>query len=132
MALRALLSGALAVGVGVLAGCETESAGKAEITVNPPSATVSRGQSVEFVASGWHDYTWELTNGDWGVLSRLTGDRTIYTSLYSPDSDATNGSSGRAIQILKAKGVGRMQTTTTNEPVSTATVPLREVIITHI
>jgi len=114
-------------------GCETERTSEAEITVNPPAATVSRGQSVEFVASGWHGYRWSLSQPEWGVLSHTTGDRTVYTSIYKPSGD-TNASGGRALQILTCQGIARTNVSVadTNTVITSSSAPKVEVIITHI
>jgi hypothetical protein len=72
----------LAVG----SGCEVESASQVEILLTPSHASVRKGDSVQFTASGWHEYNWSLTQPDWGVLSHRVGDTTVYTATV-----ATNG-----------------------------------------
>ena len=72
------LTGLLVVVVCVLlAGCEAEPADKAQITITPASATLAYGESVEFTATGWRDYTWSLQDASLGTLSRTKGDSTV-------------------------------------------------------
>ncbi|MFC1452901.1 hypothetical protein ACFLSJ_06105 [Verrucomicrobiota bacterium] len=66
-----------------LCGCETESTAEGP-RVSPGSVTIARGQSVQFSASGGFNYMWRLANWDWGTLSSLQGDTTVYTSIYEP------------------------------------------------
>jgi hypothetical protein len=62
-------------------GCDTDSANES-VTVSPSSAILSRGQSVEFTASGGYDYTWSLSPDDGsGNLNTLKGSTVIYTCL---------------------------------------------------
>ena len=63
-----------------LAGCETESTSQAAIALEPQSATVQNGQSIELRASGWSDYHWTLSSAGIGYLNTPTGDTVIYTS----------------------------------------------------
>jgi hypothetical protein len=74
--------------VGIV-GCETESSSQADIRITPNTASLTRGASQEFVASGWQDYTWSLSDNDAGVLSNTTGDRTTYTAVASLGSNQT-------------------------------------------
>jgi hypothetical protein len=127
--LTAVLGACAALAIGVLmAGCETEPASEADIIVSPPSATVAYGGSVEFVASGWHAYTWSLEHPTWGVLSRNEGNSTVYTSIAKADSLESN-----AVQVLHCKGVARSSVigsgTNTQETVTAA--PQTDVFITH-
>ena len=71
-------------------GCEVSSAGsasEAEIQINPNHAVVHYGESVEFTASGWSEYTWSLGTPGLGVLSHTAGDTTVYTAVVA----TTNG-----------------------------------------
>jgi hypothetical protein len=83
--------GAVAV---LLGGCETETPSEAYITVTPREAIISKGESIEFVASGWHAYVWQLSDTSLGYLSAPVGERTIYTSRVA----------GSATQILTVSG----------------------------
>jgi hypothetical protein len=74
-------------------GCETQSA-STQISVDPSTATIHQGESIEFTASGGFNYTWSLSNHTLGTLSNTTGPSTTYTSLY--DSSASN----TAVQVL--------------------------------
>ncbi len=67
-------------------GCETEPSSQISIAVTPNTAELKLGESQEFIASGWEDYTWSLAKTNIGVLSTKTGDRTVYTAVT--DSNA--------------------------------------------
>jgi len=73
----------------VLTGCETEPSDQAEVRITPASVTMRTGQSQEFTASGWQDYTWSLSDPSLGVLSTTKGDRTVYTATSALSSDGT-------------------------------------------
>ena len=69
-----------------LTGCDLDSpdsATQADIVITPNHVNIGLHQSVEFVASGWYDYTWDLANNTWGTLSHRTGKSTVYTSVAS-------------------------------------------------
>jgi len=68
------------------AGCETESSDQISISISPNNATVKKGESREFTASGWQDYTWSLSDPKIGVLSATKGDSTTYTAVKGPAS----------------------------------------------
>ena len=84
----------LAVVAAVFTACETEPA-STRVEVTPSSATIREGQSIEFTAHRGYEYTWDLENEGWGVLSTRTGSRTVYTSYYTPASNTTD-----AVQLL--------------------------------
>jgi len=91
---RTCCASLFAVTLGLIwVGCEVDSA-TSKVTIDPPSAAVSVGQSVTFTASGGYDYTWHLSQPTWGTLSTTTGDTTTYTSLYDP------GPSNSPVQVL--------------------------------
>ncbi|MCK5850022.1 MAG: hypothetical protein KAH23_03835 [Kiritimatiellae bacterium] len=106
-----------AVGLAVFAclaftGCETESA-DSKITITPESATIQKGESIEFTASGGVKYTWSLEDDNqgtatYGHLSTRTGNKTVYTSIVNPDSDTV-------VRILTVKstieGMGETNST---------------------
>lgn len=76
-----------------LTGCEIESASENNVAITPVSTTILEGQSVEFTASGGYEYTWSFEDSSkeyWGTLSTRTGNKTTYTSMYSPASNATD------------------------------------------
>jgi len=83
----------LAICVRFICGCEVDSATE-ELKVTPESARVKRGQSVEFHVTGGYHYRWSLEQESWGMLSSRTGDTTVYTSLYSPDTNEV------AVQVI--------------------------------
>ncbi len=66
------------------AGCETESSDQISISISPNHTKLRRGESREFTASGWQDYTWSLSNREIGVLSNNKGESTTYTVFRSP------------------------------------------------
>jgi hypothetical protein len=76
-------------------GCETDSAHD-RLRLSPESAVLSKGQSQEFVVSGGYTYTWSLASPEHGRLSARTGDRTVYTSTYTP---ATNAVTQRVMTV---------------------------------
>jgi len=84
--------------LGVMAGCETESA-SARITISPSESSLRKDQSVTLTASGGYDYEWSLATEDWGTLSRRRGDSTTYTSLYEP------GSNNVEVQVITVTSV---------------------------
>ena len=108
-----------------LIGCETESSSQASITISPNSVTLGIGGSQEFVASGWTDYTWSLSDTSAGVLSTTTGDTTTYTAVAGL-------SSSNAVQVLTCTGgttttstgtgTNTTTTTTTTGPSATALI----------
>jgi hypothetical protein len=69
--------------------CETESAAT-RVEITPASAAIRQGQSVEFTAHRGYEYTWDLAHEEWGLLSTRTGNRTVYTSYYTPASNLTD------------------------------------------
>jgi len=70
----------------LIVGCETESSDQISISITPNNATLRKGESREFIASGWRDYTWALSDPSIGVLSVTKGDRTTYTAVKGPAS----------------------------------------------
>ena len=78
-----------------LVGCESEPS-NSNVTISPDSALISKGDSVEFTASGGYDYTWSMdTSAPYGVLSTRTGNKTVYTAIDEPDS----GSEVRTLKV---------------------------------
>lgn len=69
-----------------LAGCETQSA-SAPVKIEPSTATITEGESVEFTASGGYEYTWSIENPTWGILSSTRGSTITYRSLISTVSN---------------------------------------------
>ncbi len=100
-----------------LVGCETESSSQAAITITPSSVTLGVGASQEFVASGWTDYTWSLSNNSAGTLSTKTGDSTIYTAV----------STSNITQVLTCSG-GTVTTSGTDGTNGTTTVQAQALI----
>lgn len=76
----------------LITGCETEPVGTTQVKVSPESVTISEGQAIEFTARDGFEYQWSLTAGkeQWGTLSTRQGARTVYTSMYTPPSAATD------------------------------------------
>jgi len=104
------LFGILLAAVAVaLAGCETESSDQIAISISPNNVTMEKGESREFTASGWRDYTWSLSDTSIGILSTTKGDSTIYTAV----SEAPSNSS--LTQVLSVT-VNIASGTSTNSP----------------
>ena len=79
--LTALAAISAAAFFGILAGCETESADKAEISLSPSAATLrASNPSVSLTASGGWNYNWSLSDTGIGSLSRHTGSSVVYTA----------------------------------------------------
>lgn len=109
-------------------GCETESSEQIYITVAPNHVTLLEGESYEFQAAGWVDYTWELSNPSIGVLSNNKGDRTVYTALKSPVSEDETLTQVLIVSVNMAASGGSSGTNTVpglNENVSA------QALITH-
>ncbi|MFO7534461.1 MAG: hypothetical protein R6X19_02035 [Kiritimatiellia bacterium] len=60
-------------------GCETESSADLQLTLEPRSATLRKGQSAVFTVSGGYQYRWNLINETIGRLNTRTGNQVIYT-----------------------------------------------------
>jgi hypothetical protein len=79
-------------------GCESEKAvavRDVQIEISPADVTLTRGESVEFQASGWDGYTWSLRYEDIGTLSHKNGRTTRYTN--------TGGSSTNQVLTVQAR-----------------------------
>ena len=113
-----LLAVVLSLGV---TGCETQSA-STRVTVEPSAATISKGQSITFTASGGYDYEWTLSNHSYGTLSTTSGDTVTYTSIYDP------GDSNTVVQVLTVNSFIEDSSTSNSSPEEWTT----EVFITHI
>jgi hypothetical protein len=119
-----IVSSCLALGVCLcLSGCEAQSA-NASISVEPSSAVLRMGESVEFTASGGYDYRWSLDDTTIGTLSNTTGPTTTYTSLVSPAEGTTLPQVLHCTSFIEGASGG-----TTN---NTATETSVEVYINHI
>ena len=106
-----------------LSGCETEPSEQAALTITPNNVSIRLGESQEFTAAGWQDYTWEIVGNDnqtRGVLSTRKGPSTVYTAVSE-----TNG-----IVVLRVSANLRTQGTT-NGSTDTTRVSA-EALITHI
>lgn len=110
----------------LLAGCETESSSQASIRITPNTARLGIGESQEFVATGWTDYSWELGDESAGVLSTKTGDTTTYTAVTALASSNTT-------QVLTCRGGSTATTTTStsNGTTSAANTLHAEALIVH-
>lgn len=92
--MKLFCTGSFALVLGLIwIGCEVDPVAS-KVTIDPPSATISAGQSITFTASGGYDYRWSLSNHTLGTLSTTTGDTTTYTSLFDSSSSNT------AVQVL--------------------------------
>jgi len=92
-------------------GCEVESVDD-RIVITPQSARIYKWHSIKFTAHGGFEYTWSLEEPDWGIIENRTGDRTIYTSIYNPPSNAVETAKD-IIQVLRvtSRVPGRQATT---------------------
>ena len=120
-----LLSIALMLPLLSLIGCETESSSQASITITPNSVTLGIGGSQEFVAAGWTDYRWSLSDTSAGVLSTTTGDTTTYTAvaaLSSTNSVQVLTCTGGTTTTSTGTGTNTTSTTTTTGPTATALI----------
>ena len=99
----------------VFSGCETESSEQIALSITPNTVTLRAGQSQEFVASGFEDYTWSLSDADIGVLSTRKGNSTIYTALRS----ATNHTQTLTVTVnVPESGTGSVMSPGTTNRVS--------------
>lgn len=112
-----------------LGGCETESSDQIAISISPSYTTMAKGESREFTAYGWQDYTWSLSDTSIGVLSATKGDSTVYTAIKGPTT--TNEPSLSQILVLTvnitADGIG---SATNTVPGSTGNLSAQS-LITH-
>jgi len=64
-----------------LCGCDTEPSSQIALHITPNNARIRVGQSQEFIATGFTDYTWGISDPAIGVLSTTAGNSTIYTAV---------------------------------------------------
>lgn len=111
----------------ILSGCETEPSEQAALTITPNNVSIRLGESQEFTATGWQDYTWEIVGSEnqkrekRGVLSSRKGPSTVYTAVAGTNE----------IVVLRVSANLHNQSTTTMEPGSTSRVSA-EALITHL
>jgi hypothetical protein len=124
LALTAILSGII-----LSTGCETESSTENNVRISPNTATLAKGESQEFTASGGYEYRWSLENGgivdEWGTLSVADGPSTVYTS----SKDSSTAGTFRIIRVTSTipgssgyTGTGSNATTTADSYAMTAEV----------
>lgn len=104
-------------------GCETEPVGQSDLSISPNSVGIRKDQSVEFTASGGYEYTWDLDEESWGILSTRTGNKTTYISRYDP------GTNNVAVQVLTVTSTIEGRDGTTNSSSDNATA---EAYIEHL
>jgi hypothetical protein len=119
-----LLSPGLIAALLLLAGCETERSEQVAVGITPNNVNIKNGESREFTASGWQDYTWSLSNERIGVLSTRKGNATVYTAVAAKTND---------IQVLTVT-VNVLRGSSTNAPLGILSgEPIRaEALITHL
>lgn len=85
----------------LMAGCETESADSADVTISPTYAQLSHGQSVTLTAHGWDNFSW---SADHGQLSASKGKSVVFTAVGISGSNtctvtatALSGSSSNSV-----------------------------------
>jgi len=111
-----LLIGALSLG---FLGCEAQTANK-QISIEPSSATMHKGESVTFTASGGFVYTWSLSNGSIGTLSNPTGASITYTATASPSDEGTSNTLSQVLTCTSSIA-GEGSSTTNASPGAWAT-----------
>ena len=94
---------AMAAGLILAAGCETESASDNDVRISPRTAALRVNQTQEFRASGGYEYTWSLSDNSIGLLTTTKGAVTVYINRSNPGFDAT----GPAIQTLTVTSTPR-------------------------
>jgi hypothetical protein len=91
------------VAAGIIAGCDSEPAGS-PITISPPSATIHKGESITFTASGGYEYEWSVDTPEYGTLSVTRGASTVYTSIYDPTPEGTTNTTDVSVtQTLRVR-----------------------------
>jgi hypothetical protein len=84
-------------------GCEVESTDQASVTIIPRFATIKKGQSITFTASGWSDYRWSLSEQGLGILDREVGSSVTYTAVQDSSNiqalTVTGGSTNRGTAV---------------------------------
>ncbi len=118
-----------AVMMSLVAGCETESSSQISISISPNHATLKKGESREFTASGWSDYTWSLSDSKIGVLSNHKGDTTTYTAVVSPSG--TNDNATQMQVLTLSVNVPAETTATGTNQIATTRLVSAEALITH-
>ena len=100
-------------------GCE--SADSYTIDVSPSYSDVSSvNQSVRLTASGWSDYTWNLSNTDIGYLTSTHGESVTYVAKEIPTSTSTNSTTATyTLQTITVTAKGAISTTTTSDGTNT-------------
>ena len=111
-----------------MSGCEVDSATET-ILITPSAVNVSKGQSVQFTASGGYEYTWSLGSSGtastvMGTLSSTRGPTVTYTSLYTPTT------SNAVTETLTVSSIISGDATSTNT--SSAMQGSAAAIITHL
>lgn len=64
-----------------MSGCDEVVPAAEGPKISPPTARISKGQSLTFTASDGFEYSWSIANQTWGILSSIEGPSTTYTSL---------------------------------------------------
>ncbi len=106
----------------VLAGCDTDPVAS-DIWITPPSATIKKGESIEFTAHGGYEYLWSISDTSMGILSTTRGASTVYTSIYETSASNT------AVQVLTVTSyiAGDSSSTNTSPVQWTAAVNINHV-----
>ena len=104
-----------------MVGCETESSDQIAISVTPSSVSLRKGESQTFTASGWNNYSWEISDTDAGTLSTKRGNSTTYTAV-------TSLSSSNSVQVLTVSAEVSASGTSNGAP----TTVTAEALITHL
>lgn len=113
-----------------LCGCEIGSADES-VTINPDSATITKGQSVTLTASGGYVYRWSLAHDDWGILNTRSGNQVVYTSLYQPSGTLPASQIITVTSTFTENGNPGGGSDTNSASVSTGTAHSASAYITH-
>ncbi len=125
-----MILAAFAVG---LAGCETESSDQISVSISPSYASLKKGESVTFTASGWQDYTWAITDKTMGVLSATKGPSTVYTAIKGPSSSNDSLSQILVLSVkIPADGIDTDVSTNAVVDVNSGQLVNAQAVITHV
>ncbi len=111
-------------------GCETEPSSQIAIAISPNHTALQKGESREFTASGWQDYTWSLSDNTIGVLSTSKGEVTVYTAVRAPAT--TNDAMLQVLRLTVDITAQGGASTGTNQTPGTTGLVSAEALISHL
>lgn len=117
-----------AVIIFAFAACDTESVDDSQVLITPQNATIAKGESITFTASGGYEYNWILEDESWATLSNYRGESTVYTSLQDSSSNGV-----ATVRVLKVSSSIPGSGTASNSTDATyAETHVAEAYITHV